>query len=99
MTRCPHCKNYMMFPNSHKCPPKWNVWPDHYDKEDARSLHATTAKEAVELWADDWDGGNDYTIVGGSPEIVHVEGEDGVVQKFRVMGEMVRRYSAYAATD
>lgn len=54
--KCPNCKRFMLFPNSHTCPPAWLVkqeWDS--DPFEALSRHhkvyADTAEEAAEKFA------------------------------------------------
>lgn len=92
--RCEICGQWSLYPNQHKCPPLWKVWPNHYEEEDAWEIRAADANAAACLWADEYDSGGDYTIVGGGEETVTVKGEDGTEEKFVVQGESVPQYYA-----
>jgi len=98
MNWCTKCGAFIFLEDAHRCDPQWCVWNPEHDPghEHARPIHALNAEFAAEKWAEQEDGGGDYTIVSGSPEVVHVKpwGEDGPVQRFRVSGEMVAQYSA-----
>lgn len=100
---CPSCHRAIWSSGAHVCPPKWSVWnPDQEEEEDARVLFADDPETAAEEWAehDDRDSA-EYTIVRGSPAIVHVrpyppEGKEAL--KFKVQGEYDPRYWAEPVT-
>lgn len=95
MDRCPRCKDWMVFPDTHRCRPQWQVWQEGEEKDDASTFFAFDAAKAAEMWADDYDCNGDYDIVRGSPATVFVQGDDGVEHKFEVIGESVPQYTAY----
>jgi hypothetical protein len=100
LDRCRHCGYLFLLDGdraNHKCPPEWEVWwPDgSEERDDARTFHASSAREAAEKWAQWSDSQGDYTIVGGSPETVCVAapGKDEVV-RFYSEGYTVAEYHA-----
>ena len=61
---CQICGELRLFPNSHKCPPKWQVCVDG-DGDDWRDIYAETAPKAAEklarnVWDSDW--GDQITV-------------------------------------
>jgi hypothetical protein len=81
----------------HKCPTKWLVWnPDQGEtSEDAHEVFALGADLAVEMWAEQDDNNSaEYSIAGGTPADVCVQGPSGHIRQYRVSGEYRRVYSA-----
>ena len=91
---CKTCGDFMLFPEIHVCPTRWEVCEPEYDPDEWVNVFASDAKEAVEKWAEEEDCSGDYRIVGGQPAVVIVRGPDGSETKFRVSGEMVPEYYA-----
>jgi hypothetical protein len=61
---------------------------------------ATDAEEAAEEYAEQYDQGGDYTVIGGgSIEVRVVEVRTGVEKWFRVEGEAVPHYMARELKD
>ncbi len=103
MPWCDRCKEYMIWPESHTCPPTWLVWCPEMDssRDDAKEIRASDAENAAKRWARDFDSNGDYDIVRGAEYVVHVGtlDEDEKVQKFTVRGETVPEYYAEAVDD
>lgn len=95
MADCKKCRAFCIT-STHVCPPVWLIWceEDGATEEDADEIRAWSAETAVEEWADEYDCGNDYTIVRGGETTVSVRGEDGELLRYAVTGETVTRYSA-----
>jgi len=100
---CKTCGEFMLFPETHVCPTRWEVCEPEYDPDEWVNVFASDAKEAVEKWAEEEDCSWDYRIVGGQPAVeivggqpvvVIVRGPDGSESKFRVSGKMVPEYYA-----
>lgn len=96
---CPTCGKFMMYPDSHRCPPKFIVW-DPEDGEMAEVGHEVRAADhesAAEEWADQTDCERSYCILNGNDVVVHVVllGEPAeTAKRFRVSGESVPQYHA-----
>ena len=95
---CPTCKEFMLYPDSHRCAPQWEVWqPDNDETRDdgARTVRGHDVEEVVRRWASQRDSDGDYSIVGGSPAVVCVArtGSDDV-RYLRVEGYTVPEYRA-----
>lgn len=79
----------------------WLVWrPDQGGtEEDAYTvISIDDAKTVAEDFAEWIDSQGDYSIVGGSPEVLHVKREGGSdVEVFAVFGETVSQYTARKA--
>jgi hypothetical protein len=97
MSWCKTCGDYMLFPDSHKCPPIWECWcPDEGEtRDDPRMIRASDAEAAAEKWAEEDDRYGDYTIIGGNDATVCVAKPDNdEVRTFVVTGESVPEYHA-----
>ena len=94
---CPECLAWHA-PDKHF--PLWTVWcpEDGADgPEDGRTVRAFDADQAAERWADHDDCNGDYDIVSGrSTPIVHVQGEDEEVTRWKVTGEAEPVYTAHS---
>jgi hypothetical protein len=72
----------------------YKVYHEYYG-DDPQEFQAYDHESAAEKWAEDYDNGGDYTIVGQRDEpVVKVEGPDGSIKFFKVSGEAVPLYSA-----
>ena len=101
---CRTCGQWMMFPDTHRCPPLFHVIDPHgYGDADpweyAAPIYARDAEAAAEKWADQHDCEGDYTIIRGSPATVHVRDAEGAVTRWIVSGESVPEYTASPADD
>jgi len=90
---CETCGNFMLFPNSHKCPPIFMVNEPEYDEEWYK-IRARSFESAAEKWADKTDAEGDYSIISGNETEVIVRNEAGEIKKFKVFGESVPEYTA-----
>lgn len=100
---CKVCGHFMMFPDSHRCPPMWECWSEDYGETRERSaqkVRASDAEEAAEKYAEQSDEGGDYTIIKGSPVdvcVVPLGAPAGTKpSRFHVEGESVPEYTASA---
>jgi hypothetical protein len=96
----PTCKKchrvYLGALSEHACPPQFRVWnPDEGQtlEEDARTIFANDAEDAVEKWAEDDDNDSaEYSIAKGTPAVVCVQRynakdePEGPVERYRVEG-------------
>jgi hypothetical protein len=89
---CKTCDNFMLFPNSHRCPPAFECENDYHG---SHVIRAIDSRAAAEKFADECDSNGDYTCVQGSPMLVKVTAADGTVEHFEVEGESVPSYTAY----
>ena len=92
---CADCRDFHG-PGRHM--PEYRVWREKEKAEDGVGVRARNAEHAAERWADEYDSGGDYSIVGGSPETVWVRGPEGAEARYRVSGESVPHYSAELVT-
>lgn len=97
---CKTCGAWMMFPESHRCPPKFDVIDADGGYGDdpwqwAKSIRAHDPCDAAEKYADDSDCEGDYSIVRGSPATIFVRDASGEITCWTVTGESVPSYSAY----
>lgn len=97
---CQKCQSYVG-KASHTCPPAWECAIDHGDGEPYwQTYHAHSEDMAAEKYADAYDSGGDYTIVGAGDGgntiiLVRPEGNESAKPKrFHVIGETVAQYSA-----
>ena len=93
---------WMMFPNSHRCPPAYDVIDEDGGYGDdawqwACKIFARDPESAAEKWADQHDCEGDYTIIRGTEAVVSVRDEQGNVTRWIVSGESVPEYTARAA--
>lgn len=75
----------------------FEVWPNGCAPEDGMTIpHARDHEDAAAQYGERSDCESaDYTIVGGTPEVVSVRAlNSGEVQIFAVSGETVNHYSA-----
>jgi len=101
---CKTCGSWMMFPNSHRCPPKFDVIDADggYGKDPwqwAKAIFAHDAETAAEKYADQSDCEGDYSIIRGNEATILVRDEAGEITRWTVTGESVPSYSAYPADD
>ncbi len=86
---CPTCGKFQPT-TAHVCPPKWLVWnaDEGETLDDAKTIYAIGADEAVEEWAEDNDHNSaEYGIARGTPALVWVQTEDGHRRQYKVSGE------------
>ena len=92
---CPKCQAYMNFPESHKCPPTWDV---ELHDENIRlwtgSVIAVDASAAAEKAAAEYDREERNLIMSGDVIQADVILEDGSIQTYDVDGFPVPSYSA-----
>lgn len=98
---CAKCDNWMMFPDSHRCPPKFEVIDADGGYGDdpwrwAKTIYAHQPDDAAEKYADESDCEGDYTIIRGSPATILVRDSQGNVTHWEVSGESVPSYTAHA---
>ncbi len=94
---CKTCGEYMLFPDSHQCPPEWKVTfeRDKEDPEEWRTFRASSMVAAAEKFAEWYDRQGDYHIVGGTSADLVVAKMDGTEEtRFTVEGETVPSYWA-----
>lgn len=99
--RCETCGQFGWI-ETHKCPPRWEVWDTDSKREWAQTIYAGDAEEAAERWAHDEDAQGDYYIIGGSEAkvfVVREDGEDCEIKKFSICGESVPEYHATELKD
>jgi hypothetical protein len=94
------------FTDTHRCPPMWEIepaWvirrrdqPDEvtWEEEELQTVSGTDEEEALEHWAERFDGEGDHTIVRGSERLVRIR-EKGKQEwkEYTVSGELVAQYS------
>jgi len=97
---CKKCGKFAIWPESHKCPPLWELNEPEYDEDHWEQIYAIDEETAAEEWADKTDAEGDYSIVDGSPAIVLIRkyGETET-KKFEVTGETVPEYRANEIND
>lgn len=96
---CPACRTFHAF-SRHL--PEFRVRTDEErvgtrfpdDDDYFCTIHATDPEDAAQRFAEQHDEGGDYTIVGGSPEVVIVQDARGRRTRWRVSGETVAVYHA-----
>lgn len=75
----------------------WLIWREDDSREDAVTVKAVYASEAVEIWAAEVDSSSgEYAIAKGDEETVFCarDKEGSVSKKFLVSGEAVPSYYA-----
>ncbi len=93
MPHCNICKEWMLYPESHKCPPEYEVWGDDYSGDDYTIIMANSPEEAGEKYADEFDAYGDYTIVNGSELEVKIRKKgDEEWKTYILSGEPVPQY-------
>lgn len=74
---CGKCGQYMLYPESHSCPPSWDVLELGYDNEtweDATIAYGRDAADAAAKWAEKEDQDSaEYSIVHGTPATVAIK--------------------------
>lgn len=91
-TWCAKCGTLIV--SVHDCV-RWQVFC--HEHESARTVYATSPREAAERWAREEDGRGDYDIVRGNQDVVHVSDdrhENSEVRIFEVRGESEPIYIA-----
>jgi hypothetical protein len=81
---------------------QWHVWnPDEEARAEASLVEAYDAGHAAEIWAADYDGGNENPLLQGGHVDVMVAPADGQSKpiKLRVTGEAVPEYTAHSVCD
>lgn len=96
---CPVCGKFMVWPESHRCPPKFIVWdPNDGIMDDAGTeVRGRDHADAAEEWADANDCDRSYSIVGGNEVVVCVvpaAAPTDPVKRFRITGEYIAHYNA-----
>jgi len=93
MSYCHICKEWMMFPESHKCSFEYEIWDEDHSGDDYIIIYADTPEEAGEKYADKYDSCGDYMIVGGSELEVKIrkKGEEDW-KTYILSGEPVPQY-------
>ncbi len=87
---CPKCEEYTVDLRFHQCPPTWLVRLPSYHDDGFDEVLADNAEQAAQKFAEQYDQGGDYNVVGGSPIDVFVSGPNGEDEKkFHVEGEAV----------
>lgn len=72
---------------------KYKVWvPDEEPEKDAVEFEATTAENAVQLWAEWYDEGREEYQLYNGEALVHVRSEDGALSAFEVCGSYEIEY-------
>ena len=100
MPWCDTCGGHMITWVTHNCPPIWRARVPDHDGDDYREIRARDAEHAAEKYAEEYDQGGDYYVVGGSPIDVIVADADGQNEKtFNVKGEAVPQYTAREISD
>ena len=100
MAWCPKCDNFMLFPNSHRCPPEFVCEPADtkgYGEGYEQTICASDAEAAAEKFCEQWDAGGDYDIIRGGEFEVKVTDRGGDVTYWHIVAESVPSYSAYAS--
>ncbi len=93
---CPKCEGYTVDIKFHQCPPTWRVrLLPYHGEDDYDEVLANSAQQAAQKFAEQYDQGGDYTVVGGSPIEVLVSGHKSENEKkYHVEGEAVATYYA-----
>jgi hypothetical protein len=91
MSWCKKCGEFIYYKGfSHKC----NKFEIALEGEDFEyDNYAIDFEDAAEKFAEEYDN-DDCEIVNGSPIIISVKNEEGVVKKFEIEGEAVPTYYA-----
>lgn len=92
MPWCGTCKNHMLYPDTHKCPPVWQARVESDNNEDWMEFYARDADEAAEKAAENYDL-DDYPLLKGNEAIVEVrlKGSDKI-ERFCARGESLPHY-------
>lgn len=102
---CKTCGEYMIWPDSHRCPPAWEIKHEEWLGDELKTVHAHDAQAAGEKYARVTDSYGDYTIVGGSEEEVKIRKaatpteEPGPWETYILSGEPVPEYRARKKTE
>jgi len=62
---CKTCGEYMTWPDSHKCPPLWEIRHEEWLGDESKTVHAYDAESAGEKYARITDGYGDYEFANG----------------------------------
>ena len=92
--RCPVCNEFDNL-NRHRCPPAWLVWHEEAGKDDAKTVHAHSAKEAAEKRMQEYFDWSAYESTEGVFMVQSADHPDGVPLRFRVVVEMVPEFLAH----
>lgn len=70
---CKTCGQFMLFPRTHTCPPKWYVYMEDYHEEDEpQECRGDTPEDAAKEFARLYDECDHPLLESGTPAIVQV---------------------------
>lgn len=99
MPWCRTCEEYMLYPNSHVCPPTFLCRMDDrgYSDDDATQVCARDAERAAEKYCEQWDSGGDYDVIrSGSANVKVTDPRTGEATFWEIVAESVPQYTAYS---
>jgi len=96
MAWCNICNDFMLYPDTHKCPPIFEVCQHEYDPDYWMKIRARDEAMAAEKWAEQDDcESSEYQIVRGTDTEVWVrKWGESEIKRFMVSGESVPEYTA-----
>lgn len=93
-----------MYPDTHRCPPRWEIRHEDWLGDETRILYGSDAEAAGEKYAEQHDCYGDYEIVGGQEVEVQIRKaetateEAGPWETYTLSGEPVPEYRATRKT-
>lgn len=98
MTWCTKCDTYMLFPNSHKCPPMFICEPqdNFYGDGCEREICEINPQYAAQKFCEAWDSEGDYDIIrSGEFRVKVTDPRNNEVTYWDIVAEAVPQYTAY----
>ena len=91
--KCSDCGDYD-FLDRHECSPVYFVKPRDEGDEEYTQIHASSAEDAAELWAERQDSKGDYDIIRSGEAECTVKCPDGSIAEVDICAETIANYIA-----
>lgn len=101
---CKTCGEFMIWPDTHQCPPRWEIKHEEYLGEETKFVHAHDAESAGEKYGRVTDNYGDYELANGGTHDVEIRKartateEPGPWEAYTLSGEPTVDYHARKKT-